>query len=192
VEVARDRQTDGVTRRTMDDDTRRRLAVLAFSYSEVGASLAADLPAGYEHLRLSRVLGRGRAVFDDASHRLLTWGMHERSGLTVTATDDDVRRDGLVLLGIRRGPVTLTAPCRVVQVVDEPDRRGFVYGTLPGHPECGEEAFLVQIAADGEVSATVTAFSRPDRLVARLAGPLRRMVQVDATRAYLDALTDSY
>jgi uncharacterized protein (UPF0548 family) len=42
------------------------------------------------------------------------------------------------------------------------------------------------------VSATVTAFSRPDRLVARLAGPLRRMMQVDANRAYLDALTDSY
>ena len=29
----------------------------------------------------------------------------------------------------------LRAPCRVVYVIDEPDVRGFAYGTLPGHPE---------------------------------------------------------
>lgn len=174
----------------MDDDTRQRLAAQSFTYLELGASLGA-LPDGYDHLTLSRVLGHGRELFDAASHRLMTWDMHAGAGLTVTATDDDVRRDGLVLLGVRVGLVTVKAPCRVVRVVDEPDRRGFAYGTLVGHPERGEEAFVVRIV-DDEVSATVTAFSRPARLAARLAGPLGRMVQVDMARAYLDALTDSY
>ena len=36
----------------------------------------------------------------------------------------------------------LQAPCRVVYVIDEPDIRGFAYGTLPGHPESGEERFV--------------------------------------------------
>jgi uncharacterized protein (UPF0548 family) len=35
------------------------------------------------------------------------------------------------------GPIRV--PCRVVYVLDEPERRGFAYGTLPGHPESGEE-----------------------------------------------------
>ena len=43
---------------------------------------------------------------------------------------------------VHLGPVQ--APCRVVYVVDEPDRRGFAYGTLPGHAESGEELFLVR------------------------------------------------
>lgn len=30
------------------------------------------------------------------------------------------------------GPVTVREPVRVVAVVDEPDRRGFAYGTLDG------------------------------------------------------------
>ncbi len=60
------------------------------------------------------------------------------------------------------GPVRMTAPTRVVYVVDEPDRRGFAYGTLPGHPESGEELFLVERVGD-ETWAEVRAFSRPGR-----------------------------
>ncbi|SIP67631.1 hypothetical protein BN9982_740001 [Mycobacterium tuberculosis] len=41
----------------------------------------------------------------------------------------------MVLVGI----AFLRAPCRVVYVIDEPDVRGFGYGTLPGHPVSGEE-----------------------------------------------------
>ena len=35
------------------------------------------------------------------------------------------------------GPLTAVAVCRIVAVVDEPDRYGFAYGTLPGHTERG-------------------------------------------------------
>jgi hypothetical protein len=33
--------------------------------------------------------------------------------------------------------------CRVVAVIDEANRYGFAYGTLPVHPETGEEAFMI-------------------------------------------------
>lgn len=49
----------------------------------------------------------------------------------------------LVLPGVGAGPLRLRAPCRVVYTVTESRRRGFAYGTLPGHPECGEEAFVI-------------------------------------------------
>ena len=55
---------------------------------------------------------------------------------------------------VHLGPVR--APCRVVYVVDEPDRRGFAYGTLPGHAESGEERFVVRYdPATDEVCAEV-------------------------------------
>ncbi|WP_223874608.1 DUF1990 domain-containing protein [Salinispora fenicalii] len=65
---------------------------------------------------------------------------------------------------------------------------GFAYGTLSGHPECGEEAFLVRRGAGGQVYFEVRAFSRPDSLPARMAGPVGRLVQDLITRRYLGAM----
>jgi hypothetical protein len=48
-----------------------------------------------------------------------------------------------MVTAIALGPITAIAPCRIVAVVDEPLRFGFAYGTLPGHPESGEEAFII-------------------------------------------------
>ena len=52
-------------------------------------------------------------------------------------------------------------------VTNQPDRQGFAYGTLPGHPECGEEAFIVEQHDDGAVTFAITAFSRPATLQAK-------------------------
>lgn len=90
---------------------------------------------------------------------------------------------------MRLGPPRLGVriPCRVVQVVDEPHRGGFAYGTLPGHPETGEERFEVRRGPDGVVAFTVTAFSRPASALARAGGPLSRWVQGRMTERYLRA-----
>lgn len=92
----------------------------------------------------------------------------------------------LVAVGTRS--VAAAAPCRVVAVLDEEDRWGFAYGTLPGHPECGEEAFVVSLTEHGSVRFAITAFSRPAGTLTRVAGPLGRLVQQLATRSYLRAL----
>ena len=77
----------------------------------------------------------------------------------------------------------------MVYVVDEPDRRGFAYGTLPGHAESGEELFLVRYdPATENVYADVTAFSRHATWWSRLASPVTSLVQQVVTERYLRAL----
>jgi uncharacterized protein (UPF0548 family) len=89
-------------------------------------------------------------------------------------------------LGI--GALALRIPCRVIYVVDEPDRRGFAYGTLPGHPESGEERFLLQRLPEGRLEFAIRAFSQPATVLARAGGPVARGVQVAMTKRYLAAV----
>ncbi|CDO30183.1 DUF1990 domain-containing protein [Mycolicibacterium porcinum] len=157
------------------------LEQLSLTYSEVGAT-AGELPAGYRHTRASAVIGTGRDRFDQAAADVLKWGMQRGAGLRVQATSD-AAAVGTELI-VRLGPVP--APCRVVYVLDEADRRGFAYGTLAGHPESGEELFSVRYdPATDEVHAEVVAFSRPATWWSRLGGPLTRLLQRVVTRRYL-------
>ncbi|RDG37909.1 DUF1990 family protein [Streptomyces corynorhini] len=144
-----------------------------FSYPEVGATSGdVPLPAGYRHLEHRIRLGFGRDVFTAAGESVLTWRMHRAVGVGVVATRDRAEPGVRVRLLLGRGRWGLVAPCEVVWAVEEPTRLGFAYGTLPGHPERGEEAFLVELAPDGQVFFTVTAFSRPALRYTRAAGPL--------------------
>ena len=86
------------------------------------------------------------------------------------------------------GPFTVAAPVRVVYVIDEVDRVGFAYGTMKGHPESGEESFVVARHEDDSVWLTVRAFSRPSTWYYRLVWPILRMQQARFTRSYLRAL----
>ena len=75
------------------------------------------------------------------------------------------------------GPLRVTAPCEVVWTAYETHRTGFGYGTLAGHPESGEESFVVDFRDDGSVWFTVMAFSKPARWYSWLAGPLVPVLQ---------------
>lgn len=160
------------------------LAALAFTYPEVGAT-AGELPAGYHQVRARAPIGVGRDRFEAAADTLLCWGMQRGAGLRVQATAERAE-PGTDVLG-RLGPIAV--PCRVVYVVDEPDLRGFAYGTLPGHPESGEERFCVRHdPATDTVYAEITAFSRPARWWSRLGRPVTMLAQKLATRRYLRAV----
>jgi len=74
-------------------------------------------------------------------------------------------------------------------VIDEPDRKGFAYGTLPGHPERGEESFVVERRPDESVWLTIRSFSRPANRWFWAAYPLLRMMQAIFTERYKRALT---
>ena len=153
------------------------------SYPEVGAT-AGELPSGYHHVRESAVVGRGGDDFEAVATTLLTWEMHRRCGIRVLhAPRIEVGADvEMRWLGRR-------IPCRVVDVVDEPQTRGFAYGTLSGHPERGEERFVVSLEPSTEVvTAEIRAFSRPGSWSTRMAGPIGRSVQRWMTRRYLRAL----
>ncbi len=157
------------------------------TYPEVGATRG-PLPAGYHHLRMSAVLGSGRPLFERATARLMDWQVQRGAGLRVT-TDGPVRLGARSVTRLGWGPLAVCAPCEVVYVVDEPDRQGYAYGTLTGHPERGEELFLLRID-DDVVTLEVVAFSRAGTWWTRLAGPAGRVVQRRVTRRYLEALRE--
>jgi uncharacterized protein (UPF0548 family) len=92
-------------------------------------------------------------------------------------------------VGIRTRQLGLwvVAACRVESVIDEPTRRGFVYSTLPDHPECGYESFVVDLDGDDVVFA-IEAVSKPGIVLVRAVAPLARELQRRASEAYLDAL----
>jgi uncharacterized protein (UPF0548 family) len=86
--------------------------------------------------------------------------------------------------------LTFNIPCLVVWTERTSNRCGFAYGTLPGHPERGEERFELRLTRSGEVNFTIVAFSAPGRWFTRVAGPVARLVQDRMTRRYLEALTN--
>jgi uncharacterized protein (UPF0548 family) len=153
------------------------------SYPYVGATRT-GMPASYTQLRRSLLLAAQRD-FEAAANDLLSWQVQRRAGLTVQASSRQVELDGVVLLRVGIGPVGVGAPCRVVYVERTDIRCGFGYGTLTGHPEQGEEAFVLERRPDGRIVFTVTAFSRPATLLAKAGGPLGRVVQRAVAQRYL-------
>ena len=158
------------------------LEELPLTYREVGATASVQPPAGYGHLHVEKQIGTGRERFERAADAVMRWGMQRGAGLRVRASSDVAEVDTVVL--VRMG--FLPAPCRVVYVVDEPDIRGFAYGTLPGHPESGEERFVVRRdPATDAVFAEVSAFSRPATWWSKAAGPLVTVAQRLIAKRYL-------
>ncbi|MDJ0465300.1 DUF1990 domain-containing protein [Streptomyces sp. H27-C3] len=147
------------------------------NYPEVGATRQDLLPAGYNHLHHRALIGRGRASFEAAGRAVTTWRLHRESGVRVRSDAERADPGVAVECGIGVGPLRVTAPCEVVWAAYEDDRIGFAYGTTGRHPECGEESFVVELADDGAVWFTVTAFSRASRWYTRLAGPCMPVIQ---------------
>lgn len=157
------------------------------TYAEVGLTLG-TMPNGYHHLRRTAVVGGGAGRFEEVAQAVMGWDMHRRAGLSVRPSSESVVENAVAVLRLGRGPLGVNAPVRVIYILDEPRRKGFAYGTLPGHPECGEEAFVVELQDDDEVTLTIKGFSRPSTLLARASGPISRGIQSWLTRRYLRAL----
>lgn len=164
-----------------------QLSTQALTYPEVGATRG-SLPLGYRHQRVSTPIGHGAGQYEAAVEALLTWQMHLGAGLRPRVSADRAAVDVVAVLRLGVGRVHLPVPVRVVALVEEPARRGFVYGTLPGHPERGEESFVVSFDDDGTVRFDLVSFSRPGRWFTRIGAPLARVGQRLFTERYLRAL----
>ena len=173
----------------MRADLVSRLASPELTYHYARATKS-SLPTGYHHQHAATVIGSGPEIFGAAAAELVSWQAHLRAGLWVTASTATAEPGSVVVLGVGVGPLRIRAPCRVVYTITEPQRRGFAYGTLPGHPESGEEAFTISHREDGLVVFTITAFSRPATTAARAAWPLELLIQRHFTLSYLRALAD--
>lgn len=155
------------------------------TYGPAGVSLSdATPPEGFVRRHWDTELAP--SAFEAAKVAITGWRIHRGARLSVEA-------DGPLAVGTH---VAMSAPlpigyvdavCRVVAVVDEPDRFGFAYGTLPVHPESGEEAFVVTRTSSATMFH-VEAVSRPVNPLARLATPVAHALQARAVRRYLAAM----
>lgn len=159
------------------------------TYQEVGATVRGDHPDGYRYDRWETDLGpddEGR--FERCGEAVLRWAAQRGAGMRIVP-DKPVALDLEVALVVPL-PVGFTiATARVVHVVRSREEMGFAYGTLPAHPEQGEEIFVVRRSA-GRVTFEVAAFSRPRDPLARLGGPVTRWLQVRTNRTYLRAIRE--
>jgi uncharacterized protein (UPF0548 family) len=166
-------------RRPSDAD----LDALAARASTTAPTYAGDdgTAAAYRNNRWSRVVNAG-TTWDEAKQALSAWRAHSGAGVRVRPGVAPTV-GGTVALAFRVGPVYVLAPCRVVATIEEADEFGFTYATLPGHPEQGEESFVLRRGPGVEFH--VTAVSRPADVLTRLGGPVAKLVQRRVTERYL-------
>ena len=113
-----------------------------------------------------------------------------RASETVFAEDGSpyIANGMTAVLKVPFGPLSVSAPVRIVYVIDEKKRVGFAYGTLHGHPQSGEESFVVEQLDDGSVWLFLRGFSQPSSALFRIASPVLRWQQSRFTKRYLRAL----
>jgi len=153
---------------------------LPFSYSSVGCTR--DLPQlerGWNVDRERVLLGHGEAVFQRAREAIGLWRMFPREVAEVCWPDVRICTGNSVGILYWAAPVRMwmLMPARIVYGIDgvverfglNAEQFGFAYGTLPGHPERGEERFLVEWdRTDGSVWYDLLAVSRPAHWMARV------------------------
>ncbi len=125
--------------------------------------------------------------FDEAVIRLRTWAGHERAGIERLPHQPTIAEGATIAMTIPVGPLAVTATCRIVDVVDEPDRFAFTYATLPHHVVEGVETFTVG-RNEHHAWVEVTAVWRPLALAARLAPPVTRYLQGRAIARFLKGI----
>ena len=148
---------------------------------------AASTPNGFARDVFIRGVGVGDSAFDRAREGVRQWVAHRAAGVEVSPPDAPIVAGETVALVTRQLGAWVLAACRLVEVVDEPDRFGFTYATLPGHPECGWESFVVA-RVEAEVRFTIEAVSKPAATIVRLGPPIARQLQKRATIRYLDGM----
>jgi len=158
------------------------------TYDHVGSTLDPARRAAPVVRVRHRTVGRGPTAFEAARQALRTWVPQLGIGATVEPEGQAVVTGATVLVVLRRGPLHVVAPDRIVGVVDEPRRFGYAYGSLPGHPERGEESFVVEHLDDDTVRATIRVQAGPGTLPAHVVAPLVRAVQHAALDGYLSAI----
>jgi uncharacterized protein (UPF0548 family) len=180
------------------------------NYAAIGATSRPDVvafpPAGFRSAEYRHRIGSGARRFDVAGRALMTWGALRSAGFRV----DDVAAEpvahsprgtgplfledgtpwitpGMTAVLTAAEPAGLTGRVKVISVLDEPGRIGFVYGSMTGHVECAERFLVVEHEEDDGVFVTLRSLweAPPSRLnrQARAADQRQRRLDERIVRA---------
>jgi uncharacterized protein (UPF0548 family) len=163
---------------------------LPFTYSQTSATQTRP-PAGFivDHNRIR--LGEGKKTYSRAVAALRSWKQFDLGWIKIVPPGLPVELGTTVAVLARTLGVWSLSACRIVYMIDEGQKFGFAYGTLPDHVECGEERFTVEWQEDDSVWYDILAFSRPQHPLAKLARPLVRRWQKRFARESLAAMLDA-
>lgn len=92
----------------------------------------------------------------------------------------------------RLGGMRTDARLRVISVIEEPRRVGFLLGTVGDSVVSGEESFLLEWHENDDVWFGVRAFDRPVATIYRVLRPLVKRRRQQLFRAYLRAMSPMY
>ena len=162
-------------------------------FSSPGAIIdSRETPHGYaeDHHRIE--LGEGEDVFSRAMSAINRWEMFNIGWIELLWPGAEIEKGTTVaVLAHHLGFWSLNA-CRIAIVINEdgPVRHyGFVYGTLPDHAERGQERFTVEWnRGSNKVFYDIFAYSRPNKLLARLGYPFTRALQGRFARDSMQAM----
>lgn len=179
--------TTGVHLGRPSADTLRRLAEEASARATTNEAgmLGRPTPTGFTRKSWRRSSSGG---FETIAEAIRRWRGHQAADIRRWPAQPDIAVGETVALAIPVGPISVSATCRIVEVIDEPNQFGFIYATLPEHPEDGEESFIVTRRADGSVDVTVTAVWRPATIANYVCPPLTTYLQNRAINKYLDGI----
>ncbi len=165
----------GLTR--FSDDRLRQLAARAASQSGFAVSLGLEgpVPAGFHPNPGSGEIGFGPEDFELAKAAIRDWRMFP--DWVLLWPRGPIAVGEIAIAGTRVLGLWAANACRIVQIIDEPRRFGFVYATVSGHALEGAERFIVHRAPDDRVTYEVFSISRTASLIPRLTLPLLRGIQ---------------
>jgi uncharacterized protein (UPF0548 family) len=147
---------------------------------------ATDLPAGFERFSRERTLGH--RDLETVRRAMASWAAQGAAHVRLHPARPAVEVGSTLALLGPLGPVSFSATCVITQVIDEPDRVGFVYSTLAHHPEEGSEVFEVIRSCDGRLVARIEAVWRPASIATGWCRPITRLAQRRYVQRYLDGI----
>jgi uncharacterized protein (UPF0548 family) len=165
----------------------RRLAGVEhapLSYHHVGSTLRDGPVPGLRDRTFERMVD---GTLEQAAATLSRWTTHHgiRGRILPAGAPQVIGTTLLVVAPF--GPFEMAVPNRIVGVVRQPDRVGFIYGTLASHAEAGEELFLAEVIGPDRLRLHLRVHARPATRLARLGTPVVSWLTRAAARRYLDA-----
>jgi uncharacterized protein (UPF0548 family) len=147
---------------------------LQFTYPEQGMTRQ-DVPqVGYvrDHNRVH--LGTGSSLYMESKAALRRWQQFELGWVRVRTNNAPLKPDETVCLQVHFAFLWKLFACTSSPI----KKFGFAYGTLPGHPESGEERFLIEWnSIDDSVWYDILAYSQPGNFAVALGYPFSRLMQ---------------
>ena len=123
-------------------------------------------------------IGRGWHVFMIAREAFQRWEQFDLGWVQVANPTAKIALEQMVAVEAHTACLWSINLSRIVEILDNSTRFGFMYATTALHVEEGQERFVIDFDPEsGSVSYLIEAVSRPRHILARIGYPVSRAMQ---------------